>query len=346
MNPQRFEVDIIVLTEIKSPHLVHLNGLSVITIGPRLSTPKKLLRLYRLFREREYEIVFTHSWNTLVEGALAARLAGVPRFIHGEHGTLEHSPKNRWLQKLLWKQAETIVVVAESIIHRSRAELGYSGNNFKVIHNGVDTERFYPNPVIRDEIRLKQGWQGKFVIGHMGRFFEVKDHPTLVRAFAIVHQKYPESQLVLVGGGGKIGQKRCRMLKELISELGLKDAVRILEPTDRPEIYYNGFDLFVLPSLSEGCSNVLLEAMATGLPIIATNVGGNPELIKDGINGLLVPPASPEELAGAMIRLIQDKDLRSRFSKAGRQIACEKFSMENCVRHFEELYTSNQQIIY
>lgn len=341
MNPDRFEVDIIVLTEIKSLHLVQRDGLSVITIGRQLNTLKKIVRLKHLFREKEYDIVFTHSWNTLVEGALAAKLAGIPRFIHGEHGTLEHSAKNRWLQKLLWKRAEKIVVVAEAIIHRSRREMGDFGNNFKVIHNGVDVWRFKPNRDFREEIRRKMGWEKKIIIGHMGRFFRVKDHPTLVRAFAVVHRQFPEARLVLVGGGGKIGQVEREKIEKMIAELDIGGAVQILEPTDRPEMFFNGFDLFVLPSLSEGCSNVLLEAMACGLPIVATNVGGNPELIKEGVNGLLVPPSAPEDLAGAMIRLIQNEELKSRFSEAGRRIACEKFSMENCVREYEELYSSN-----
>ena len=170
-------------------------------------------------------------------------------------------------------------------------------------------------------------------MGTVGRLDPVKDQASLVKAFATLRPTRPAALLIIVGDGP------CRMeLTNLVSDLGLGDRVLLLgERQDIPELMA-AMDVFVLPSIAEGMSNTVLEAMATGLPVVATRIGGNPELIEDGLTGRLVPPLEMAELASGIDGYLDDAHIRALHGKASRHRAVERFDLAVMARAYENLY--------
>ena len=193
-----------------------------------------------------------------------------------------------------------------------------------VIPNGVDTATFRP---------AQAGSAGGRVLA-IGRLAPDKDHGTLIRAFARVLDDHPTAQLTIVGEG----EERDR-LERLAATLLPSDRFRLEAPTgtDVVDLYHRA-DLVVLSSVREGAPNVLLEAMACGLPVVATAVGGVPDLVADGVTGLLVPSGDPVTMAGAIGRLLSDPAARAAFGRAGRERVERQFSIAEMVRAHEVLF--------
>jgi glycosyltransferase involved in cell wall biosynthesis len=209
--------------------------------------------------------------------------------------------------------------------------------NISVIHSGVDLNCFKrsatkSNPK-RDELGISPD---SLVVGYVGWLIPIKGVTYLVEAMAEVVQRHPHSLLVLVGKGDEKGEEEMK-LREQVENLGLAYKVRFLGW--RPDVneIMGCFDIFVLPSLNEGMGRVLVEAMAVGLPIVASRVGGIPDLVKDGENGLLVPPADAGALERAISDLLSDKPKRKRMGGAGKKM-CRPYSTEAMVKQIDDLY--------
>ena len=178
----------------------------------------------------------------------------------------------------------------------------------------------------------------------MPRWQTVKNQVDLARAFVLALQQHPELaqslRLVLVGDGALLPE-----LRKILRDAGVEALAWL--PGERADIaeVLRGLDLFVLPSLGEGIANTILEAMASGLAVVATNVGGNPELVQHGVNGLLVPAADPQALADAIVKLAADADLRRAMGRAGRQMAEQRFSLEAMVARYQRLYSNLLQTL-
>lgn len=339
MDKSRFDVDLIVLRDIVYKDLINIKGLNIITLKPvRGNSLKAIPQLREIFKKNRYDIIYTHSWNTLLEGYLAALLAGVPIKIHGEHGTFERSYLKDKLQKLLWKRFDAVTVVVGDLEKKLRQIFAYRDNNINIIYNGADHGKFCPSPEFRETFRKQHGLENDFLVGTVGRFHPVKDHFTLIKGFKHFCSRVPGAKLVLVGGGGKTGEKNKKRYEELIGELGLKDEVVFIPPVSNPEALMNIFDVFVLSSISEGCSNVILEAMACGIPLVVTDTGGNPELVTDNDNGLLFEVGNDRELSEKLLSLHGDPGLRQKFSRRGVQLIKERFSLDKTVSNYEALY--------
>jgi sugar transferase (PEP-CTERM/EpsH1 system associated) len=201
------------------------------------------------------------------------------------------------------------------------------------IYNGVDTERFRPVQV-RGRIDGCPFGHEDFVVGWVGRMDPVKDLPNLVRGFArATRRSASRLRLVLVGDGPV-----RPAVERLVQEERLGERVWLAgERADIAEVM-RGLDCFVLPSLGEGISNTILEAMATRLPVIATRVGGNAELIESGLTGLLVPPADSDALADALGHYSTDRAVARRHAKAARRLAQSRFSLARMVTDYCSLY--------
>jgi glycosyltransferase involved in cell wall biosynthesis len=281
-----------------------------------------------------------------VEGYLAALGAGIPIKIHGEHGTFERSYLKDKLQKFLWKKFDSVTVVVGDLEKKLREIFNYKAKNVRIIYNGTDHTKFYPSQDLRKEFRKKYGLEGFFLVGTVGRFYKVKDHFTLIRGFKHFRSLIPNTKLVLVGGDAVRGDKYKERYVQLIEELGLNDDVVIIPPVTDPETVMNTFDIFVLSSISEGCSNVILEAMACGIPLVVTNTGGNPELVKDHDNGLLFEVGNDKELAEKLQYLYDHPEVRERFSRQNIKLVKEKFSLGKTIFNYEKLYSDlyNQKV--
>ncbi|MBK6675712.1 MAG: TIGR03088 family PEP-CTERM/XrtA system glycosyltransferase [Rhodocyclaceae bacterium] len=298
-------------------------------------------RLFRLFRQLRPAIV--HSRNlAALEVAVPAWAAGVPVRIHGEHGRdvgdLDGSNKSyQWLRRLYNPFVTHFIALSRDLENYLLDPVGIARRKVTQIYNGVDAERFHPAdglPIIDGcPFRRPQHW----LVGTVGRMQTVKDQTLLARAFVRALEREPalrqRLRLVMVGEGPLRAQAQ-----EMLDAAGVADLAWLPgERHDVPDIL-RGLDCFVLPSLAEGISNTILEAMASGLPVIATRVGGNPELVLEGETGRLVPVGDVEALASALIDDAHAPEADRAAGLAGRWQVERRFSMDSMVAAYRGLY--------
>lgn len=308
---------------------------------------RMFLRLYRLFRERRPDIV--HSRNlAALEAQFPAWLARVPYRIHGEHGRdvsdMDGTSRKYIVQRRLLRPFVNHYIALSRDLERYLVKkIKVSPRTITRIINGVDVERFYP---ATDPGRkaLPEGFAGKddLVIGTVGRLEPIKDQRTLVRAFISLAECYPElagsSRLVIVGDGSTRQE-----LQQLISENGLDDQVWFAGARDDVPQLMRDMDIFVLPSLAEGISNTIMEAMASGLPVVATDVGGNTELVIENETGHLVPRDVPKKMAEVLLNYIRQPELAEQQGRAARLRAEKAFSLAAMVESYQRVYLQRMQ---
>jgi sugar transferase (PEP-CTERM/EpsH1 system associated) len=289
-------------------------------------------RLYRLLRRERPHVLHTHGWATLCEGVLAGRLARVPLIVHGEHGTLETRARNLRLQRLVWGRVDQVLSVSSRLAEKMAATVQFPLARIHTIRNGVDLDRF--TPALRPAARREHGGASDIPrIGIVGRLLPVKDHRGFLAALALLRAQGVRFQAVIVGDGPLAAE-----LRQVVADHGLESFVAFMGNRVDVERVLASFDIFVSSSTSEGLSNTILEAMATGLPVVATDVGGTSELVVHERTGLLVPPSDPSALAAALRSLVDDRARRQSLGDAGRHRAEAEFDLARMVRRYEELY--------
>ena len=294
--------------------------------------PVLVARLYRLFRRERPDVVHTHAWGTLCEGLLAAKAAGVPVMIHGEHGTLQTRRHTRPVQRWAWGRTDQVLSVSSVLADRMAADVGFPRDRVRVIRNGVDLARF--SGAHREEARRRLGLPaGDIVIGSVGRLHPVKDQQLLLRAVQGLRSEGLAVRGIVAGSGDLLPS-----LEAEAARLGLGDAFRFLGDCRDIERVLAAMDIFALPSRSEGLSNTILEAMASRLPVVATRVGGTPEIVSEERTGLLIPPQDPGALTAALRTLVQHPDRRVEMGERGRRRACGEFSLERMFAGYEQMY--------
>ena len=300
------------------------------------------LKLWRLFRRIKPDIVHTRNLSGL-EAQLPALLAGVPVRIHSEHGRdiddlAGDNLKHLLLRRAMRPFADRFVGLSHELERYLREKVRVPSQKIVQIYNGVDTEKFFPRRVTRPNV-LPDGFaaDGSFVIGTVGRMQPVKNQLALCRAFVELIQTYPDAaracRLVIIGEG-PLREPATEILR---SGGCLELAWLAGERSSVPEIM-RSFDLFVLPSLNEGISNTILEAMASGLPVVATRVGGNPELVQDGLTGTLVTSGDRAGMVQAMHTYYSDRDLARRHGLEARRVAEQRFRIDVMVAQYLQLY--------
>lgn len=295
--------------------------------------PALVAQLYRLLKKERPHVLHTHRWATLCEGVIAARLAGVPFVVHGEHGTLETRRHNAFVQRAVWNRVDRLLSVSSRLAERMAREIRFPLEKITVIRNGVDIDRFRPRN--QSAARLALGLPvDTLVIGCVGRLVTVKDYPTFLRALVLIRDRGIASEVVIAGTGPLRDE-----LMSMAATLGLAN-VKFLGNRDDVDQVLAAFDVFVLSSSSEGLSNTIQEAMATGLPVVATRVGGADELVEQSQTGLLVAPGDSRALADAIALLAQDPARRRRMGEAGRRRAESLFGLDVMIREYESLYVS------
>lgn len=295
-------------------------------------------RLFRLLRQLKPALVHTRNLSAL-EAQLPAWLAGVPARVHSEHGFDAADPDgtNKTYQRLrfwLTKLAQRIIPLSQALQRYLCERVGVAPEKITQIYNGVDCSRFDGEVA---PATLPALLTGKRLFGTVGRLQLVKDQLTLIEAFIVLRARAPEwaarIALVLVGDGPLREQCETR-----VHAAGLQDSVWFCgERSDIPALM-RVLEVFVLPSRAEGISNTILEAMASGLPVIATDVGGNAELVVAGETGFIVPRQQPEALAEAMARYLNDTELAKRHGAAGRARVLQTFSLPAMVKRYEAVY--------
>ena len=295
------------------------------------------IKLIKYLKEIKPTIVHTRNWAGM-DGIIAAKIAGVPIIVHGEHGfeitdLTGQNKKRKFIRKLvLSTMIDKIVTVSKNLKNRLINEIKIKPEKIIHIPNGVDTNKF--NIYKKEFIRKKFGFKKEdFIIGIVARLDPIKNHKTLIFAFKEIVTIHPNTNLAIVGDGSLRNK-----LENQTYQLGIKNKVIFMgERDDVPEILKT-FDIFVLPSLNEGMSNTILEAMATGIPVIASNVGGNPELVIDGETGFLFPTNDVESLVQKIKTYILHPELKQKHGYNAHKRVEEKFSLDQMVRRYEELY--------
>ncbi len=298
-------------------------------------------KLYTTFRQLRPTIVHTRNLAAM-EAQLPAALAGVPVRIHGEHGwdvqDLNGSRKSYlWQRRLLRPFIHRFVALSGATENYLTEKVGIAKRDVRHLYNGVDTQRFHPALVRRPLADMPFSREDLFIVGTVGRLQVVKDQLTLARGFVRAIELSPGLRsclrLVIAGDGPLLAELEAILDAGHCRELAWLPGVR----DDVPELM-RSLDLFVLPSLAEGLSNTILEAMASGLPVVATRVGGNPELVVDGQSGTLIPPADVEVMARVLTYYANEPAIASAQGQAGRKIAEQNFSINTMVANYTALY--------
>jgi L-malate glycosyltransferase len=291
------------------------------------------LKLRKHLIEKNVHILHIHS-GTFFLATQAGILARTPVMIYTDHGRpLVESRIDVLMDRFSGHFVDQIVAVSNKLKEYLIKQIKLPENKLMTLINGINTESYCfreKSQTLLQEFRISPNHK---VIGTVGRLAEVKDYTSLIEAFDIVHNKLPDTALILVGDG-----PMRTNLEQKIVELNLKGFIKLAgNRTDIPNLL-NLFDLFVLSSLSEGTSVALLEAMASRVAPIVTNVGGNPSIVDNNINGILVKPNNVDELADNLISLLQDDERRKKYGENAAQKVRVKFSLAKMVNEYERLY--------
>lgn len=312
-------------------------------------------KIYHLIKKEEPEVVHTHTSKAGILGRWAAYFAGVKTVIHSTHGHIFYGYFGGfktsiflWIERLTAKITDRITTLTSlEIDDYQRLKLAKK-EKFITIPYGIDTKKYQRPDRTREEDRQMLGLLSKdYVIGWIGRLVPVKDCGTFIKAASLLKNVPPTHPSPLRGEGGGIkflvvgdGPERQRM-EEMAEKLGVKG---IFTGT-RMDVYdiIQAMDLLVLSSLNEGLGRVLLEAMAAGKPIVATKVGGVPEVVKDGITGILVSPSNPVEMASAITNILNNPDMMSIMGEEGRKWV-RSFDIQIAIDGLEALYRKGGEV--
>jgi len=301
-------------------------------------------RLWCLLRQLRPQVV--HSRNlSAIESSVVAALAGVPYRVHGEHGRDVHdldgtNKKYLRLRRFCQYFIQRYIPLSQDLENWLKNIVAVPANKVTQLYNGVDSQKFSPNKS-NDSAMSNESFfaENSIVIGTAGRMMTVKDQPNLVRAFIALLELLPEKRnklrLVLIGDGPL--RSDC---EKLIHDAGIGNQCWLTGSRDDVPQLLRRLDLFVLPSLAEGISNTILEAMATGLPVVATSVGGNAELVCEGETGRLVAPNDPHAMAKVLAEYISLPAVMQAHGAAGRVRVESKFTMNKMVSGYLAVYDS------
>lgn len=292
-----------------------------------------MLRFKRVLKDEHVDLIHAHEFDANVQGTFVAALSEIPLVatVHGKNYFWEKVRRRlayRWVSR-----RATMVAVSENLKQFIVEKVGVDSEQVKVVYNGVavlppcDTADV---DQCRKDLDLPKGHH---VVGVVGNLYPVKGHQYLIASIPAVLARCPNTTFIFAGRGQLEAE-----LKAQAHQLGVDGHVRFLGlRQDIPRILAL-LDIFVLPSLSEGLSMAILEAMVAGKPVIATDVGGNPELVEDGKTGCLVPPQNSQALADRLVLLLTDKERALYFGKNGQLRAQGRFSLQTMVHEYQSLY--------
>jgi len=297
--------------------------------------------LWRLFRQLQPAIVHTRNLAAL-EAQVPAWLAGVPGRVHGEHGRdvedLHGTNRRHMAMRRAYRPfVQQTIALGQELFDYTRDKIKVPANRLHAIYNGVDIVRFTLPPQRGAIEGSPFNGPGLWLVGTVGRMMAVKAQPLLARAFVLALQQRPELaqtlRLVMVGDGPLRAECQAILQAAGVEHLAWLPGER----ADVPDVM-RGLNCFVLPSLAEGISNTILEAMACGLPVLATRVGASAELVQHGVSGLVVPAGDVPALAAGLMQLATQPESAAAMGKVGRQVVEQRFSLQAMVSAYEGVY--------
>lgn len=333
-----FEHEICCITKSENAKARLNNDINIYEINKHEENSWRMIfNLAKLIKASQPDIVHTRNWGT-IDGIVAAKLSRVSIVIHGEHGWNmdDHNGQNikrRLARKILSLWVNCFIAVSENIKQWLINSVGINQKKIIKILNGVDTDKFCPYN--KADIRASLGLKDEIVIGTIGRLDPIKRQDLLLKAFSRLDDNLYNLKLVLVGDG----PERFR-LQSLRQKAPHPEHIILLGERNNVHELYNIMDIFVLPSRNEGISNTILEAMATGLPVIATSVGGNPELVTHAKTGFLIPKDSYRAIQDAINYYLKHPEEREHHGLNARLEAKKRFSLNSMTSKYEDLYKS------
>jgi glycosyltransferase involved in cell wall biosynthesis len=302
-----------------------------------------VLRLAHLLRELKADIVHGYLFSAEIASRLAGRIAGTKLIIGSERNAnrIEIRKSNVLAYRVTQRCVDMIIANSHAGAESHRRTFNRPASGYRVVHNGVDTERFRPGDgtAIRNKLGIRKE---SSVIGAFANFKKQKNHAMLFRTFRVVLESFPEAQLLLVGdeptdSKGRLVSYRTQ-LDQLVDELGIRQQCVFLGHQNHTEHIYPACDITVLPSLHEGTPNVLLESMACGVPVVATNVCDNHYIIRDGETGHLMEVGDETGMARQITRLLADRARRQAMGRNGREWVMREFSTKRLAEKMEAIY--------
>jgi glycosyltransferase involved in cell wall biosynthesis len=310
---------------------------------------RAILRARKFMRSHATEVLHTHNAISHYYAVLASRGLSLCRVVSTRHGMgATRAAAQRGSRSYSWRDnrlewfygksmafTDVVATVCETALHEFAQRLDVPAAKLVAIPNGIRVDKFRPASVeARQRLHAALGLApGTRLAGFVGRLTWAKDHATMIRAFRLVQERLPETALVLIGDGPLKSD-----LMELAATEGIADRVLFLgDRSDIPELL-PGLDLFVMSSVTEGYSIALLEACASALPIVATKVGGNAEIVQEGVNGHLVPEREPAELANAIVALLADGERAEAMGRAGRDWVLDQGSFRTMAVRYAGIY--------
>ncbi len=324
-DASQFELHFAALSELGEPaDDIRTAGCLVDSMGHgRVSKLQLVRNLSQYFQEHQIDLVHTHNTYAHFYGAVAAQLAGVPVVVNSQHGRgCGRGWKARIQFRIANRMTQRIVGVSHDAAELCRGEDRKSAGKIMAIHNGIDLDRFEFHGPAPDPIAIS-----------VARLSPEKDFPTLLKAVSLAVPEVPEFRLQIVGGGQELSR-----LELMALELEIQEHIEFLGERNDVSGLLARAGFFVSSSLTEGISLTLLEAMAVGLPILATAVGGNPEIVVEGQTGRLVPSGDPRALADGIVRMCRDADTWPVMGQLGRQRVEQHFDIRKMVAEYEALY--------
>ena len=337
IDSKKYDVSIMCLNQPTGPFGIQLQnkGCRIIAFNRQPGFDLKLIHDMRSYIiQNKINILHCHQYTPYVYGLFASLFTKI-KVIFTEHGRFY--PDQRKLKRILINPVlslftSSITSISSATKHALMKYENIAGKKIQVIYNGINGSRFeFPTS---SNLRTTLGIDEKtFVLGTVARLDPIKNHDMMIKAFKIVHEKFPKSVLIIVGDGPERQQ-----LESLILSLKMNGSVIITGFRHDTPQFYDLMNLFLLTSFSEGTAMTLLEAMASGKPCIATNVGGNPEIVLDHTTGFLVPGGDEPKLTQKIIQLIEDENLRANMGVAGRKRFQEIFTASKMASEYQKLY--------
>jgi glycosyltransferase involved in cell wall biosynthesis len=310
-----------------------------------LYDPIVLIKLIKMIRKNHYDIVHTHTTKAGILGRIAARIAGVPVIVHGLHGSTFQAFNSGLLNWLLFlfekftSRFTDVYISVSKVLSETYIEKGIGKkDNHYTVYSGMELSKFYH---ARDKISYQEKYEelginaGEFLIGNVARLETRKGHQFLFNAFknVVEEQKYGHVKLLIIGEGNK-----RKYLENYVKELNLGDKVIFTGYRKDVEELMALMDIFVLTSLREGLPRVLVQAAAVGMPSVAFNVDGVPEIIKDNYNGFLVKAKDVEQLENRIVKYMNNKELVFLHGRNGREFIENKWSIKGMVDRIDKIY--------
>lgn len=314
-------------------------GTEVVCLDRRAGVDLRVARrLGRIAAARRLDVLHAHQYTPFFYAALARVLAGnKPRLVlteHGRHYPDRVSPRRRLTNRLVLSRLATDVNAVCRFSAAALASLdGFGARDIEIIPNGIAFAG-YGRAIVKDLVRERLGLDpARRYVVNVARLHPVKDHATLLRAFARVVAVRRDADLLVAGDGPLAGS-----LRSLARALGIETRVRFLGVRDDVADLLGASDVFALTSVSEAASMTLLEAMASALPVVATAVGGTPEIVREGVDGLLVPRGDDCAVAAAILKLLADRDAAAAMGRAGAARVRECYRLEDTIERYYALY--------